>query len=98
MMDYIISADNMGDLPESYIQEKQISLMSLSYMIDGETYNQENSLPSGEFYDKMRRGSMPTTSQVNPEEARKILENMLEAGGRSQQEIEGRYGRKGEMH
>ncbi len=78
MMDYIISADNMGDLPESYIQEKQISLMSLSYMIDGETYNQENSLPSGEFYDKMRRGSMPTTSQVNPEEARKILENMLE--------------------
>ena len=27
-----------------------------------------------------------------------ILENMLEAGGRSQQEIEGRYGRKGEMH
>ncbi len=78
MMDYIISADNMGDLPESYIQEKQISLMSLSYMIDGETYNQENSLPSGEFYDKMRRGSMPTTSQVNPEETRKILENMLE--------------------
>ena len=42
MANYIITTDNMADLPESYIQEKGLGIMSLSYTIDGETYNREH--------------------------------------------------------
>lgn len=34
----------------------------------------------GEFYNRMRNGSMPTTSQVNPEQARKAFTACLEQG------------------
>lgn len=37
-------------------------------------------MPEGEFYGKMRAGSMPTTAQVNPEEARLLFEPYLKEG------------------
>lgn len=73
MTDYIITADNMGDLPESYVREHHLQLMSLTYLLDGQSYNEDHPLPYKEFYAKMRAGSMPTTSQVNPDEAREYL-------------------------
>lgn len=73
MTDYIITADNMGDLPESYVREHHLQLMSLTYLLDGQSYNEDRPLPYKEFYAKMRAGSMPTTSQVNPDEAREYL-------------------------
>ncbi len=78
MESYLITTDNMGDLPDEYIAEHQIPTMSLTYLLDGETYTAENSLPYQEFYKKMREGCMPTTSQVNPEEAKEYLARFLE--------------------
>lgn len=77
MNDYLITTDNMGDLPEEYIEEHRIPTMSLTYLLDGQTYNAENSLPYQEFYRKMREGRMPTTSQVNPAEAKERLKDFL---------------------
>lgn len=34
-------------------------------------------MPVKEFYDKMRAGSLPTTSQANPEEAATLYESIL---------------------
>ena len=69
MEKYLITTDNMTDLPDAYRQEHGLPMMSLTYLMDGVTYTAENSLSSEEFYKKMREGCMPTTSQVNPEEA-----------------------------
>jgi DegV family protein with EDD domain len=77
MAEYLISTDNMCDLPESYLAEHQIPTMSLTYFMDGETYTAEHSLPCQEFYRKMREGCMPTTSQVNPEEAKERFTEFL---------------------
>lgn len=77
MENYLITTDNMGDLPEEYIAEHQIPVMSLTYLLDGQTYTAENSLPYQEFYKKMREGCMPTTSQVNPAEAKAYLADFL---------------------
>ena len=75
MSSYIITTDNMADLPKSYLEENGIRTISLTYFLDGKGYTEENSLPEKEFYDKMRNGSMPTTSQVNVQEAKtKFLE------------------------
>ena len=76
-MGYLITTDNMADLPEEYLKEKQLLTMSLTYLLDGQTYNAENSLPYQEFYKKMREGCMPTTSQINPQEAKEKLEEFL---------------------
>lgn len=78
MENYLITADNMTDLPDSYYAEHGLLMMSLTYLMDGVTYTAENSLSSEEFYKKMREGCMPTTSQVNPEEAKERLQSFLQ--------------------
>lgn len=80
MDNYIITTDTTADLPENYIAEHKLGIMSLTYTIDGETYSREHPLDVSEFYAKMRAGSMPTTSQVNPESAKEILLPYLKEG------------------
>lgn len=80
MCDYVITTDNTADLPYSYYKEHGIEYMYLTYQMEGEVYNKEHELEFGDFYARMRNGSMPTTSQVNSEEAKKILRPILEQG------------------
>lgn len=80
MKPYVIMTDTTADLPEDYIQEHGLKILSLSYTIEGETYDREHPLDVGEFYAKMRAGSMPTTSQVNPEQAREAMTACLKEG------------------
>ena len=80
MSSYVIMTDNMADLPESYIQEHELPILSLSYVIDGETYDREHPQDVKEFYSRMRSGSMPTTSQANPEQAKEIFLACLSKG------------------
>ncbi len=80
MREYVIMTDTNGDVPEGYITENGIEVVSLSYILEGETYDRTNPLPVKEFYDKMRNGSMPTTSQVNPDQARECMEKHLKEG------------------
>ncbi|HIT89376.1 MAG TPA: DegV family protein [Candidatus Merdenecus merdavium] len=80
MREFVITTDNMADLPQSFIDEKGLGVMSLTYMIDGETYDMNHELPVHEFYEKMRKGSMPTTSQVNPESAREEFLKYIQEG------------------
>ncbi len=80
MREYVIFTDNMADLPVSYRREHQIREISLSYLLDGVTYDHTNELPPKEFYDRMRAGSMPTTSQINPENAKEAFLTAIAAG------------------
>ena len=77
MGDYLITTDNMTDLPDEYAAKYGLPMMSLTYFLDGVMYTAENSLPSEVFYKKMREGCMPTTSQVNPAEAKEKLQQFL---------------------
>lgn len=80
MREFKILTDNTADLPESYIQAHDLTLAWLPYLLDGETYTRENTLDYPTFYARMRAGSMPTTSQVNPQQAREVLEVVLRQG------------------
>lgn len=77
MSDFIITTDTTSDLPADYVKEHHIGMISLSYTINGSTYNWENPLPVKDFYDCMREGSLPTTSQANPAEAGAVFESIL---------------------
>ena len=75
MSEYIIMTDSTVDLPKEYlIEELQVPYIPLSYIMDGVTYEDMSGLSGQEFFDKIRAGSLPTTSQVNPEQAKKALE------------------------
>lgn len=78
MNDYIIVTDSTSDLPKSYLAEKGIPTFNLSYTIEGITYGIEKELDDKIFYDLMRNGQLPTTSQVNPEEAKEGLLRLIE--------------------
>lgn len=80
MSQFIITTDTTADLPKEYLEKHGIGLMSLSYIMEGTTYDWENPLPEAEFYAKMRAGSMPTTSQVNPDGAKAVFLKYVEQG------------------
>ncbi len=77
MKKYIITTDSTADLPKSYVEEHGLRIMTLPYTIEGTTYTWEHPLPEKEFYAMMRNGSLPTTSQANPEEAAEMFESIL---------------------
>ena len=80
MRNYIITTDNNSDLPESYYSEHGIGCTYLSYSMNGVNYTHDNFLPVHEFYDSMRNGALPTNAQVNPENARLMMEPYLKQG------------------
>lgn len=80
MNQYIITTDTTSDLPEEYLQQHNISLLPLYYNFEGTVYGDKVSLEPKEFYDKMRKGAMPTTMAVNPEIARNAFTSLLDQG------------------
>ena len=80
MNDYMITTDNNADLPENFYKNHEVGCTYLSYTLEGKEYTEGNFLPVEEFYSKMRTGSMPTTSQVNPQSARALFEPYLKDG------------------
>ncbi len=73
-----LTTDSTADLPQEYLLANKVSCVNLSYILDGVTYGQGKEISSKAFFDMMREGKMPTTSQVNPEEAKVFLERLIE--------------------
>lgn len=80
MNKFVIVSDSTVDLPKEYLQSKQVPIISLSYIMDGVTYEEMDGLSHKEFFEKLRAGSLPTTSQINPEQAREALELFAKEG------------------
>lgn len=77
-MSFKLVTDTASDLPGEYLEKYDIDVLSLAYIIDGDTYGWNNPMDDHAFYDKMRNGSMPTTSQVNIEDAENFFEKLIE--------------------
>lgn len=75
---YRITTDTMSDLPDSFLAEHEVETISLSYLIDGKSYDKTNALPPEEFFSLMRRGTVPTSSQLTPSGALKVFESLIE--------------------
>lgn len=82
MNDFVITTENAADLPEEFIRENEIGLLSLYYTIDGETYGpgHREEMPPQEFYARMRAGALPKTMQVNPQQAYARFKSYLQQG------------------
>lgn len=83
MSKFIILTDSTTDLPEHIAQELKLHVMPLKFNLDGKEYmnyldNRE--LDPTEFFEKLKNGAKPTTSQVNPEEYVEKLTPILKSG------------------
>lgn len=73
-----ITTDSTADLPVEYLQEHNVGCMPISYIVDGITYGRDREMDWKEFYSMMRNdGKMPTTSQINPAEAKEYFEEFI---------------------
>lgn len=77
MKEFVIVTDTTTDLPRDYVEKHHLYMMSLPYTLEGTSYTWEKPMPVKDFYDKMRAGSLPTTSQANPEKAALLYESIL---------------------
>ena len=83
MGNYRIITDTTADLTPELIQELDVQVIPLCYMMGGKVYH---NIPGGgemteqAFYAKLRAGTMSTTTQVNSEEFLHVFTPLLEGG------------------
>lgn len=83
MSEYQIITDSTADITAEMIRELDLHVIPLCYMMDGKTYH---NIPGGgeltdhEFYEQLRAGKMPTTTQINMEEFIRHFTPVLEQG------------------
>jgi len=79
MRDFIITVNSTVDMPKEWLEEKNVPCLKLTYTMEGETY-EDMSMDPKVFFNRLRAGQMPVTSQVNPEEAKAFLEPFVKEG------------------
>ena len=83
MRDYVILTDSCCDLSAQMADELGIQVMPLRLLLDDQEYlNYLDGREIGfkEFYDRVRGGSMPTTSALNVGEFEETMRTILETG------------------
>ena len=80
MRDFVITTDSNSDLPKDYLTEKGIGIIPHYYDIDQITYGGDHELTVKEFYDKMRAGSVATTTASNPAVIRETFSDYAARG------------------
>jgi len=80
MPDYQIITDSGCDLPNDLLEQLNVKKVSLSVLFQGQT--RLDSVDEGirAFYDGLRAGDIATTSAVNPEGWKEVIEPVFQAG------------------
>lgn len=81
-MTFTIVTDSTSDLPISWVQENDVTVLGLTINLDGVTYETvgENRLTSADLLEKMATGGLPTTSQVNVGQFEEVFEASAKEG------------------
>ncbi len=83
MKNYIILTDSSADLPMHYYEKYEINFIPLSFLLDGESYQNlpdESTLRFSEVYEHLRNGKNITTSAINVETFRQVFLPYLREG------------------
>lgn len=77
MRDFVIITETTADLPASYVEENNLTIIPLYYQIEDTVYGEEKHLELKEFFNAMRDGAAPTTSASNPDTLRKTYIELI---------------------
>jgi DegV family protein with EDD domain len=80
---FVILTDSSADLSASMVQQLDVQVLPLSFVLDGHTYHDHpdnRDMDPRLFYERLRSGDMATTSAVNVAQYTEALEPLLQAG------------------
>lgn len=82
MSNFILSCSSTVDLTAEYLKERDIKYICFSFAIDGVEYPHDfgKTMSTEVFFDKMKNGAEPTTSQVNVSKYIDYFEELLKEG------------------
>ena len=82
MRDYVLSSETFNDLPFSYLEENDVKYIGARYTLGDTEYTAatKQDLDCKTFYDRLRKGEMPHTTQVGVEEATNMFEQIVAQG------------------
>ena len=82
MNPYVFMTDSDSDLPFSYVDERDISMVYMPYIMNGQEYMDDLGRNGGQkdYFDKMRAGAAPTTSLLPMGAYLELFEPILEQG------------------
>ena len=83
MSEYVIVTDSSADLSAELVEQLELSILPLAFMLKGKTYRDypdRREMPIGAIYTSLREGEMVTTAAVNVAEYQAHLEPILAAG------------------
>ena len=80
---FILSCESTVDLPYSYVSGRDIPVLFYSYLVDGKEYIDDmgrdpEALPH--FYEMLKNGALPSTSQLNTFQYTEFFEELLQKG------------------
>ena len=83
MRDYVVTSDSTADLPIAVVKELEVPIVPFSYSIEEQVYEyylDERDGDIGSFYERLRKGAMPVTSQINPAMYQDFFEPYVKEG------------------
>lgn len=75
-----IFVDSGCDLPKSYLDENNVTLLPLTVLLDGKEYQDIIDIDSKEVFKAIRDGKQPKTSQVSPDRVLALWKEFAETG------------------
>lgn len=81
-MSFTLFTDSCCDMPQSYYAQNDIHVVPLSYLIGNDTFPDTMATDAQyhAFYERVRSGEMPSTTQVNADQFQRAFEPELKAG------------------
>lgn len=82
MSEYILSCSSTADMPLEYLQKRKIPFICFHFTMDGKEYPDDlgQSMSFDEFFTRIAKGALPTTSQINTTEFIQYFEPFLAKG------------------
>ncbi len=80
VMSYILSCCSMADMSRAYYENRDIRWIPFHYLVNGNSYLDDQSMPMKTFYDAMRGGAMTSTAQISTGEFIEYFTPFLEKG------------------
>ena len=83
MSNYVLITDSAMDLPVEILRQYELYSVPFIYTMDDHDYfyyEDQREMSLADFYEKLKGGAMPKTSQVNPQQYKDFFREHLEAG------------------
>ena len=76
---FAIVTDSAADMPSAYYTENEVVCLNLGFSLNGENYlgSDGKYIEVTDFYQLLRDGAMPTTTQISPQYAKEELKKLL---------------------